>query len=171
MMFKVRAIKMMPIVEIIFAFVFFGIAGVIFSLAYSAQGTSDYYWSREFRSAVSLFYGFASCATLMGAISLGLGISAWLLEKTGKVCPQCESVYSSMAVKCPKCGTDMIYAKKVNEYLAENPTVAKSAPTAGNADSSGKDSRVNASDRRFCTQCGHEIRNRDAFCSHCGSKQ
>lgn len=178
-MYKARAIKIQIILHgISFLFDIFMAMAILFFVI-DMRGSSKYYWSSDVRKAVSFLSGVVVVFLIGGAVSLGIALRGSKLRQTGKVCPNCEAVHPGITVKCPKCGADMAYAKNVDEYLAENPTVSKSTPSAGGSigpsntsNTEGKtEDKTEVSDRRFCGQCGQKINSGSAFCSHCGAKQ
>ena len=65
-------------------------------------------------------------------------------------------------VYCPRCNTPLRHS----EQLAINPPVVTPPPSVETPPSSEK-----ASLPPFCSQCGKQFRDGDAFCSGCGTKR
>lgn len=144
-----------------------------FREAGSFSDSSYYYWSSAARSTAATF---ASLLTFLGVvflafglIELALGGRLWMLEKNGKVCPKCERVYLPTETTCSPCGADLTHAMCVKDYLLTKPTVKHTANTAASA-SGSRSENFNAGTKRFCTSCGQEITESDAFCPKCGKK-
>lgn len=147
-MFKARSIRASRITHIISAIISIFCACEMFNLSDKA---------RRVESLVVFCIIMAFAFIMWGAIELGLAIGAWLLNKHGKVCPLCERVYAHSVMKCPKCYSDMTYAKSVNEFLNSTSTTPITQPTR-------------TVEKHFCSTCGTKIDGSMTFCPKCGTK-
>lgn len=167
-MLGVKNIKKQMYVGFIGAAIVFMTASAVLDTAKKYTRSSYYYWSRDVRDVVSIMNGIGIFLILIGVVLLGSGFSAMILIKCGKFCPECEKVFFRFVVMCPRCKTDLRYAKSVKTYLAERPLVMSMEPIEING---GQQSgRSYSGNSRFCTYCGKELVTKVAFCPYCGNK-
>lgn len=153
-MFKVKEIKTAKIGFCVSA-VLISI-GVILMYAMAAN-IPAYSRSRDVRSLRTFCIVAGVILGLVAAVQYGLAIGAWILEKHGRVCPQCERVYSKLVEKCPRCNCDMSHALNVKEALISKPLL--------------DDKQMMSSvGQNFCTICGEKLGNDNLFCPRCGKE-
>lgn len=175
-----REIKATKIISFISAIVDFVLTFSVFSEAADYADSYFYYWSSNARSAVSMYRGFGVFLLILGLVELGLSARIYILEKSGKVCPECERVYLPTEVTCFKCHADLTHAMGVKEYLLANPTASPKKPAVGAPTAAPQkptaeeppaaDGAPGAEAKKFCSQCGHAISEGVAFCPNCGKK-
>lgn len=156
-MIRVKELKFNKII----AFVSAGITGVLailtLSLAAKIQERVPYFQPKEIKNAIAFLTVIGILAVNAAAISFGMAVGIWMLEKKGIVCPQCRRVYSRLKEICPKCNCDLSHAQNVKEALASGPI--------------HNDKRMAASVKQnFCTICGAKLGNDTLFCPRCGKK-
>lgn len=167
-MVGVKNIKIQMYGGLIGAAVVFMAASLLFDTAKKYTRSGYYYWSRDVRDVVSIMNGIGVFLLLIGVGLLGAGIVAMILKKSGKFCPDCEKVFFRTAVMCPRCKTDLRYAKSVKMYLSERPRIMPKGTIETN--NRQQISRSYSRTNRFCAHCGKELVAEVIFCPYCGNK-
>lgn len=167
-MLGIKNIKIQMYVGFIGAAIVFMTALAVFDTAKKYTRSSYYYWSRDARDVVSIMNGIGIFLMLIGVALLGLGFAAMILKKCGKFCSECETVFFWFAVMCPRCKTDLRYAKSVKTYLAERPQLMSKGDIEIN--SGQQRGRPYNANNRFCVYCGKELMTEVVFCPYCGNK-
>ncbi|MDE5587961.1 MAG: zinc-ribbon domain-containing protein [Acetatifactor sp.] len=153
-MFKVKEIKIAKIVFCVSAVLISIVVILMFAMAANIPVYSrsrDVRLLRTFCIVGGVIFG------LVAAVQYGLAIGTWILEKHGRVCPQCERVYSKLAERCPRCNCDMSHALSVREALISNPLLDNKQ-------------MMSSVGQNFCTICGEKLRSDNLFCPRCGKK-